>query len=473
MSRRVGVALCLLLGVASGSARADDGPPGDADAPANADPGVGLEDIQAAYEDHVRHRLPHKLTGVIDGAFALYELRELRRALPELWRELRSDPMLRAMFSNLAKQYRPRLDYAGYVGVVGQSTRYAGAAFGIEADLAAPLCRYLGGSFNGQLFSDREGRGLAYDTRVTGCLPWGPFAIELGFTSQQSVRMGLAAAPTSAAGRYDALGFELRIRGFRWLEQRWEVVTLPTDVVFVDVAPATGDDRESARFTIDSAFVRHIRYGAGTAGEDRVIEVFPVHVVGEQDAVGAMLSATVVEFGLLRLTGARLADGVFLDANATLEQGSIGPTVEGAEREVTLFNGGVDTAVHLVRPPFRTHLRYHRGLLPDAQFRLLSEDRADLGVNRTRGATTLGAGMFAAYTRTAGAPAGVGDLAGAATYGASLQYGYAIHGPFYLTVRGEGARSFYADANDLVLTRPATELRVTAGIAAAASSAGR
>ncbi|HUH04443.1 MAG TPA: hypothetical protein VML75_20750, partial [Kofleriaceae bacterium] len=469
MCRRVGVALCLLLSAASGSARADDGPPGDAEPPADDAPEVAPEEIRAAYDDHVRHRLPHKLTAVIDGAFALYDLGELRRALPELWRELRDDPTLRAMFSNLARQYRPRLDYAGYVGVVAQSTRYAGAAFGIEADLAAPLCRYLGGSFDGQLFSDREGRGLAYSTRVTGCLPWGPFAIELGFTSQQSVRMGLAAAPTSAAGRYDALGFELRIRGFRWLEERWEVVTLPTEVVFVDVAPATNDGRESARFTIDSAFLRHVRYGAGTAGEDRVIDWFPVRVVGEQDAVGAMLSATVVEFGLLRLTGARLSDGIFLDANATVQQGSIGPTVEGAEREVWMFNGGVDTAVHVVRPPYRTHLRYHRGLLPDAQFRLLSVDRADLGVNRTRGATTLGAGMFAAYTRTAGASAGVDELAGAATYGASLQYGYALYGPFYLTIRGEGARSFYADPNDLVLSRPATELRLTAGIAAAAS----
>lgn len=459
MTRRVAVVVCVLLAFAGPrAAHAED-----------AEPEITLE-VRAAYEDHLRHRLPRKLTAVIDGAFALRDLQELRRALPELWRELRSDPVLRAMFSNLAQQYRPRLDYAGYAGTVAQSTRYAGLAVGFEADLAAPLCRYLGGSFNGQLFADRVGRGVAYDTRVTGCLPWGPFAIELGFTSQQSVRMGLAAPPTSAAGRYDSLGFELRIRGFRWIEPTWELVTLPTDVTFVDVAPATDDGRESARFGIESAFLRYIRYGAGTAGEDRVIEVIPVHVAGEQDADGAMRSATVVEFGIVRLIGVALGGGAFLDANATLQQASIGPTTEGAEREVTMFGGGVDTAVHLVHPPYRSHLRYHRGLIPDAEFRLLADDRGELGASRTLGATTLGATLFAAYTRTAGVPMGTGELPGAATYGASLQYGYAIYGPLYLTVRGDAARSFYADANQLVLSEPAHEVRLTAGIAASAAS---
>jgi hypothetical protein len=464
MHRRAMLLAWLLLGAMPRVAAADD---------AAADPTVTVEEIREVYQEHLRHRLPGQLNAVLDGAFALHDLRELRRALPEMWRELRDDPTLRAIYSNLAQQYKPRLDYTAYAGALAQSTRYAGLAVGVEADLSAPLCRYLGGAFNGHLYTDRVGSGLAYDSRITGCLPWGPFAIELGFISQRSVRMGLASAPTSAASRFDSLGFELRIRGFRWIEPTWEIVTLPTDVVFVDLAPATNDNRESAHFTIDSAFIRYIRYGQGTAGSDRIIEGFPVRVTGEQDVEGAVLSATVVGFGAVALTGIRMADGVYLDANAMVQQGSIGPAIEGAEREVSLFSGSVDTAVHLVHEPYRSHLRYHRGLIPDAEFRLLSDDRAELGVSRTVDRTTVGASMFAAYTRTVGTATGVMPLADAATYGARLEYGYAVHGPLYLTVRGEGARSFYANLDDLVLSEPAHELRLTAGIAASASSVGR
>ncbi len=464
MSFRVAVVVFAVLGLLAagqGTALADATP--DASEPAG----------RAAYKRQLQRRLTFKLTAVVDAAFIIAGFPGARQALPELWRVIRDDPELQAIASNLVGQYKPRIDYAAYAGAIAQSNGYAGLAFGVEADLAAPICRYVGGAFNGQLFNDGGQRGLAYDSRVTACLPWGPFALELGLTSQRSMRMGLAAAPTSAAGRYDSRGFQLGIRGFRWMAPRWEAVTMPTEVTFVDMEPATGDGRQNAYFTIDTAFVRYIRYGVGTAGEDRVIDAFPVIVTGQQDADGAMLSATVVGVGLVRLTGIRLADRLFFDANATLQLGSIGSTVAGVEREVSLLNGGVDVSLHWVSAPYRSLVRYRRGLLPDQEFRLLSEDRGELGLSRAAGRTTLSASTFAAYTRTVGVVAARTALPSAATYGARLDYGYAIHGPFLFSVRGEAARSYYAGVPDLVLERPTVEFRVTAGLVASAGSSGR
>lgn len=435
------------------------------------DSGFSL-DAAAAYKELVRHRFQLNIGTVLDVGLALAGFAGARQALPELWRVLRDDPMLRAAFANLALQYKPRLDYAGYAGTVAQSTRYVGLALGFEADVTAPLCRYVGGAFNGQLFADKEGEGIAYDSRVTGCLPWGPFSLELGFTSQKSVRMGLAAAPLAPARRIDSLGFLLKIRGFRWLDKAWEVVTLPTDVNFVDVAPASDDGYESASFSIDASFVRYSRYGVGTAGQDRVLDFIPVRVLGEQDAQGAMRSATVVDVGAVRVTGANLGGGLFLDAHAGLQNATIGPTTAGAPRDETVITGSIDSELHWVDGPMRSSLRYQRGLLPDAEFRLLLEDRGTLGVSRQLSdMLTLGSSLFAAYTRTATTPPMVPALKAAATYGARLDLGYAVRGPLYLTVSGEAARSYYAGDNTLVLPEPANELRVTAGLAATFSSA--
>lgn len=422
-------------------------------------------DFRETYEAKVRHRLPAKLTTVVDGALTLYDMRGLVRALPEMWRLLRDDPDLQALAANLAQQYIPRLDYAGYVGTLADSTRYAGAAFGIEADLAAPICRYIGGAFNGQAYNDRSGSGLAWDTRVTGCLPWGPFALELGFISKREVRMGLAAAPTSGAGRFDSQGFEMRIRGFRWLHTGWELVTLPTDVVYTDVDPDIGDGRESVNFSIQAAAVRFIRYGAGADGQDRVVEGIPVRVQGTQDAVGKKISATVVGFGAVAWEGARFSPMFYLDGNLMFQQGSINSTVMGAEPRPGVFTGAVDLGFHALLGGVHSIARYHRGLLPDDEFRILVEDRGEMSASFQTNDATWEADLFAAYTRTVLSPEGVAARPKAGTYGAKLLYGRVLTGPLYLTLRGEAARSYYANAGEDALSRPEVELRAIAGVA--------
>lgn len=422
-------------------------------------------DLEADYAANVRHRLPRKLTAVVDGTLALGQL---PGAVREMWRELRNDPDLEAMFANLIEQYKPRLDYAAYVGTVGDTTRYAGAAVGVEADLAAPLCRYLGGAFNGHAYNDAAGTGFAWDSRVTGCLPWGPFAIELGFLSQRDVRMGLAAPPTASGGRFDSFGVELRTRGFRWLHTGWELVVIPVDVMFIDVAPDV-DGRDSNSFTIDSSVVRFVRYGAGAGGQDRVVEGLPVRVSGFED-LGRMFNTNVVSVGAVAWQGARFSPSFFLDGNAMFQQGSISTTNLVPEPDVVVTTGAVDLSFHALIAGVHGIAHYERGLLPDDEFRLLVEDRGELSAEfRTRTALWHGK-VFAAYTRTVVAPDGVAPRAAAGTYGAKLQYGRALFGPVYLSVRGEAARSFYASAGQDVLLRPALEVRGTLGVAASWST---
>jgi hypothetical protein len=436
-----------------------------------------VELARDAYETHLRHRLPGKLTGVIDGAFGLYDLRGMGDALPELWRQIRDDPDLQALVANVAQQYVPRLDYAAYAGTIADSTSYAGVAVGIEADLAAPLCRYLGGAFDGHAYRDGDGNGLAYDSRITGCLPWGPFAIELGFISQRAIRVGLDAPPTTSSGRFDAQGFELRIRGFRWLQPKWEVVTIPAEVVFLDTEPRGNDGVEAAHFTIDSGLFRYIRYGAGPGGTDRVITAFPIQITGEQDSRDAELNAVVIDVGAVRLAGVRVAPDLYLDAHLAFQDGHVRPTDSPVGPDLppplaSAITAGVDTAIRLDDPPWSASVRYRRGLVPDTEFRILVEDRAELAAHYTAGVDTAGASAFAAYARTASAPPSVDDRAADTTYGLRLDYGRALAGALYFTARAEAARSFYADAGEAVLADPDFELRATVGVAASIGSSG-
>ncbi len=425
-------------------------------------------------EPNVRNRLPVQLGGVLDAALGLDGLQGLDSALPEIWRIVRNDADLQALGANLAQQYIPRLDYSAYVGTVADSTRYTAAAFGVEADLAAPICRFIGGAFNGQAYNDRGGSGLAWDSRVTACLPWGPFALELGFLSKRQVRMGLFSAPTTGAGRFDSKGFEMKLRGFRWLHQGWELVTTPTEVHFNDLDPAISDGRESVYFVVDAAALRFVRYGAGAGGEDRVVEAFPVRVVGNQDAVGKQLSSTVVGVGAVAWQGAKFSPALFLDGNLMFQQGRIGSTIPGASpNSPVVLTGAVDFAFHALVGGVHGIARYHRGLLPDDEFRLLAEDRGELSASFQTQSASWSAELFAAYTRTVLTPQGVPARAAAGTYGAKLSYGRVLFDPFYLTIRGEAARSYYANAGSDVLLRPEFEVRGFAGVAASWSTIGK
>ncbi len=469
MSRRIASPLLPLLLVAAigGRASAEDaGPPIDP-------PESDGEIIREFLESKIRHRLPAQLSQVIDGVFAVYHLRGITTALPEMWRLIRDDEDLQALAANVAQQYIPRLDYSAYVGSLVESSRYAAAAFGVEADLAAPICRFIGGAFNGHAYNDKGGSGIAWDSRVTGCLPWGPFAFELGFISKRDVRMALAASPTTGAGRFDSQGFEMKIRGFRWRQAKWEIVAIPADVSFIDLAPAINDGRESANFTIDAAAMRFIRYGAGAGGSDRVVEAIPVRVLGNQDAVGDMISSTVVSFGAVAWQGARILPWFFIDGNAMFQQGRISSTLPGAPTKPVILTGSVDLAFHALLGGVHGVAEYNRGILPDDSFRLLAEDRGRLSATFQTQEASWSTDLFAAYTRTVLTPEGVPSRSAAATYGAKLGYGRVLFGPIYMTLRAEAARSFYANAGGDALARPDVELRAMAGVAASWSTVGK
>lgn len=424
--------------------------------------------VRSELTEQLRHRLPARMRTVLDTALILHDLRALPYAMGELWSELRADPVMRAIYANLAAQYRPHLVASGYTGAIGESSRYLGAGLGVEADFVAPLCRYLGGSFDGQAYDDPAGSGLSWSGRITGCLPWGPFAIELGYLTRRDVRVSLGAPPTSPAGRYDAEGYELRIRGFRWIEPAWEVVTIPAEVVFLDATPSRNGSVESGYLTIDSALLRYLRYGQGPGGRDRVLEVFPIRVTSQVDSAASMLRATVIDVGAVRLSGTRIGPGLYLDASLSFQEGSIRTTGEGNQPPPALasaITAGVEAAVHLDLAPFEGTVRYRRGLVPDPELRVLAEDRAEIAARRIAGRDSAGAGAFLAYTRTIAVPPDLTGRPAAATYGAHLEYGRILTSSLYLTARTEAAKSFYAEAG-APLADPIWEARASLGVAA-------
>ena len=450
----------------------DDGDAG-ADSPRTGDEGGAdgerAADLRRVYEDAIRDRLPEKVGGVIDMAFAIQDFGHGRGDLAELWRVVRRDPDVRAIYENLATQYTPRLDWSAYAGGVAESTRYAGTAAGLEADLTAPLCRYVGGSVDAHSFTDQQQSGLAYDGRMTGCLPLGPFSLEVGLLSQRAARVGLTAPPTSPAGRFDSLGFEGRLRAFRWLEPTWEVAAIPVDVTFARYSPAAF--AELTQYSVSAAAARYVRYAAGRAGADRVIEVIPIEVSGMEDREGVTQSASVREIGFLRVRGARLSDRAYLDGWASVQNGRIVSGTGGGDAHADIARAGVDTEVHLLLDDdFRAGLRYRRRVLPDFERRLLAEDRLSATVRRRLGDHHASAAGFAALTRSVAAPPGASDLGTEPTFGARLGLGLALGGPAHLALRGEAARSFYPEPAGAVSLEPAFDVRMTAAVTAAFAS---
>jgi hypothetical protein len=190
-----------------------------------------------------------------------------------------------------------------------------------------------------------------------------------------------------------------------------------------------------------------------------------VRVQGNQDAIGKKISATVVAFGAVAWQGARFSPNFYMDGNLMFQRGSINSTLMGAPPSSAVLTGAVDLGFHALLGGVHGVARYHRGLMPDDEFRILAQDRGELSASFQTQVATWNTELFAAYTRTAMTPEGVAPRTKAGTYGAELMYGRVLTGLLYLTLRGEAARSFYARAGEDVLSRPEVELRAIAGVA--------
>jgi len=422
------------------------------------------EEARDVYEKYARHVLPGRVTSVVDGALSILEL---RRALPEMWDQLRRDPVLSAWAANLALQYKPRLSWSAYAGSLAESTPYASLAAGGSFDIEAPLCRYLGADLDSQAYHDGDDLGLSYDGAVRGCLPLGPFSIEVGVHRRHHIRMGLRAAPSLPAGRFSTQEVEIRIRSYRWLTRRWEIAITPADVTVGSVIDAEGVDiPDNLQFRVDASFLRYQRYRAGFLGEDRVIEGIDIEVIGQQDADDRNLNSHVIAVSPVSLTGVRLAESWYLDGSVSLLQGRIAPVSETAEPYYNKFGFGADLSVRTGTAGWMSTIAYRRGLIPDIDFRLLAEDRIEAEATAMGRIESLGGGIFGAITRVRAAPPGGERFSATATYGADLRYGRYLHGPLYLFVRAEAARSFYAEPGEARLIEPDFELRGSISLAA-------
>lgn len=417
-----------------------------------------LEQAKEFYETNLRHHLPQRAGNLVGNAL---DLAGLAYALPEMWRTIENDPTLRAGWQQLKLQYKPSFHWSGYAGGLAESTSYSGLTIGGSFDIKAPLCRYLSAQADAQAFHERARYGVAYDTRITGCLPWGPFSFEVGLLRQRDLRVGLQSTPSLPTTRYDSQAVEIGIRSYRWFAKTWEGHISPTDVVIRGFT-ATNDDEipETSSFSIDSAFYRHVSYGRGFVGADRTIEAIPILVLGQQEDRVARMSAVVIAVDAVGFTGARLADDLYLDGSFGFIQASIRDMDAAPEEYIENgFHFGMEAALHRGSEQFQTSLRYRRRIVPDSDFRLLAEDRLDGVVQLFQGVHQSSVTPFLAYTRQKGAPPGTDALEASLSYGAAVNYGRHLGGSFYLHANAAAARSFYASISGVRLLSPEFEVR--------------
>ena len=473
---RPAILLCSALGLLAGSALAGGEFTRLAHAqPASTMPGATpaappseeLAEREDLYKRYARHRLPARATSIIDTAL---DLAELRRELPQLWSELSSDPILALAWSQIKALYKPSVQWSAYAGGLAESTGYTGLTAGASLDIVAPLCRYLGAEANTHGYY-QNGTGISYDTRATACLPWGPFSFEFGLLRQRQLRVGLSSAPSLPNSQYNSDGFELRIRGYRWLGGTWEGLIGPTDVIFRTFSvPDDDSGAQNSNYQIDSAFFRYLRYDRGFLGATRKIEAFEIDVTGQQDTDVAKMSATVVTVAPVKFSGARLAKDLYLNAHLAFAQGRISDLDNVEEPLANFFYFDAGAELNQGDSRYQTTLRYRRRLLPDSEFRLLGEDRIEATAQLVGYVNAASISTFGALTQQEAAPPGVQALETSYSYGVEGKYGHYLYGPFYLQLTTTGARSFYASIDGARLATPELEFRALASIIASDSS---
>ncbi len=435
--------------------------------PANAPVPEELREADELYNRFLRHHLPGRATSIIDTTL---DLAELYYALPSMWETAKNDPYLRIAWNQLTQLYKPTVHWSAYAGGLAESTGYAGVTAGASVDITAPLCRYVGAELNTHGYY-QGGAGVSYDGRTSACLPWGPFSFEFGLLRQRELRVGLASAPSLPNSRYNSDGFAFRIRGYRWLAKSWEGLIGPTDVIFRSYSvPGESTAGDNDNFQIDSALFRYLRYGRGFLGADREIEAVEVDVTGQQDTNVANMSATVVTVAPVKFSGARLADGFYLNAHMAFAQGRITDLNNSEEplSNFAYFDAGAEINQGDAR--YQTSLRYRRRLIPDSEFRLLGENRIDATAQLVGYVNAASVSAYGALTEQEAAPPGVQELLSAYSYGIEGKYGHYLYGPFYLQLTTTGARSYYASIDGARLETPGFELRALASVIASDGS---
>ncbi|MBL4633679.1 MAG: hypothetical protein JKY56_07395 [Kofleriaceae bacterium] len=416
----------------------------------------GQSDASQLFQLVNRHRAIGQVTSLlntgVDFGSAFYEL-------GEVWKQASADPELRMAWEQLKYQYKPTVSWSAYAGGQVESSGYAGLSLGASLDVVAPLCRYLGAEANGIGFS-QDGLGVSYDTRVTACLPWGPFSIEVGVLRQRDLRVGLKSAPSLPRDRYNSDGVEVGIRGFRWFDTTWQGQVMRADVQFQNFSvPNDSSVPKNLSFGIDVSAFQFNRYKAGFLGGDRVYSAFKTTVAGQQENQVAKLSSTVMSISPFTFEGVPIGKALYWDGDIAFVNGSISTLGNAQAPLETRFFFGVDTQVSFGTPEKNGSFRYSRRLLPDSDFRLLAEERAELFGQLLRYDDRASVSLFGAQTKQSGAPPGVSPHVSALSYGAEGQYGRYAFGPFYMQLTTTAARSYYATIGAARLQRPEFEFR--------------
>lgn len=414
-----------------------------------------------------RHRAIGQATSLLNAAV---DLGTVFRGAREGLTQASADPHLRMAWEQLKYQYKPELSWSAYAGGQAESSGYAGLSLGASLDIVAPLCRYLGAEANGTGFS-QDGIEVSYDTRLTACLPWGPFSMEFGVVRQRDLRVGLRSAPSLPSDRYNSDGVDIGIRGFRWFEDTWKGEVMTADVQFRKFSMLEDASvPQSLSFGIDVTLFQYHRYEAGFLGGNRVYSALKTKVSGQQETKIAKLSSSVVSLSPFTFEGVPMGRGLYLDADLAFANGSISTIGNAQDPLEQRFFFGVDTKLSFGKPERNGSLRYSRRLLPDSDFRLLAEERAELFGQLLRYNDRASVSLFGAYTKQSGAPPGVDGHASALSYGAESQYGRYAFGPFYMQLTATAARSYYATIGGARLQTPEFEFRALLSLIASDGS---
>ncbi len=444
------------------SARAQESTPDVApEQTTNSETAESLQEYQLKNRHRTAGQSTSLLNSTVDYGTNFYELDEQPRE---------ADPDVRLLLSQLKYLYKPKVSWSAYAGGLVESSGYAGLTMGASLDIVAPLCRYLGAEANGVGFS-QNGLGLSYDTRATACLPWGPFSIEFALLRQRDLRVALKSAPSLPSARYSSNGFDIRIRGFRWFGKTWDAAVNTADFQFKYFsAPGDATVSQGQSFDVKITGFQFRRYGKGFLGNDRIYSAVHGSASGFRDITFLRLSAFVSSISLFKFQGVPIGQGLFLDADLSAAHGEVNDTDFPTEPLAQSNALGVDVKLSFGTVERHGSIRISRRLLPDSDFRIIRETRAEILGQFLSYDDRASLSLFSAYSKQLVAASEAEKLTNALSYGVEGKYGRYAFGPFYMQLTTTAARSYYATIGGTRLQTPEFELRALVSLIASDGS---
>ena len=151
-----------------------------------------------------------------------------------------------------------------------------------------------------------------------------------------------------------------------------------------------------------------------------------------------------------------LSGGVYFDLAETYR-------LSNTKRNTSL-DVGIDSTFHHQFKKILAEISYKRKQFVDSEFRVLSEDRLELGAILIQEHLWLDASVFYAHVRNKTNPTEVQSGSTRPTYGAEFHFNKNIWKHFTLAAGIEAAQSYYTTLQNEALSEPRMEIRFNMGV---------